>query len=507
MEKKILFILAFLFISFLLIAQVTDNEKVLRVGAESDIDMISPWESAYAVTSKILWNVFEPLVTLEEKSTTIKPCLATSWEVSDNNSIWSFTLRDNVKFHDGSTLTADDVIASANLFYELVAKVEKIDSHTIRFTLPEPHAGFLNKLADIMYGIAPAKNTEEYKTLKEAGMLDDYVPVGTGPFKFSHWEKGKEIVLESFADYWQGPAKLRKIIYYIIPGNEARLTALETGKVDVIDVINPSDLLRIKKNPDLKVESIFGMNVCFIAINTRHKPLDKIKVRKALNLAINKKQIIKKFYQEGCGIPTNRALSPAFWKSNVSPKAGSYRPEEAKKLLIGAGLKRGISLSMLCIPAPRPYLPDPVGVAHELRKQFAEIGVALNIIIPPSYSEYDFILREGSYDLTLAGWIDVTGDPDYTLRSLLSSKGSLYNESHWSNKEFDKKLQQARELSIDDEKGKFKLYNEAEKIFQKEAPWIPLVHAKIMIINNRKVKGLIFYPSSMISYYKATIQK
>ncbi len=507
MEKKIFFYLAFLFISFLLIAQATDNEKVIRVGAESDVDMISPWESGYAVTSKIFWNVFEPLVAFEEKSTTIKPCLATSWEVSNNNRIWSFTLREGVKFHDGSTLTVDDVIASANLFYQLDAEVEKIDSHTIRFTLPESHAGFLNELADIVYGIAPAKNAIEYKALKEAGMLEDYVPIGTGPFKFSHWEKGREIVLESFADYWQGPATLRKIIYHIIPENETRLIALETGKVDVIDVINPSYLPRIKKNPDLKVESIFGMNICFIAINTTRKPLDKIKVRKALNLAVNKKQIIKIFYQEDYGIPTNKVLSPAFWESDKSPKPGDYRPEEAKKLLIGSGLKRGLSLSLLCIPTARPYLPDPKGMARELRKQFAEIGVALNIIIPPSYSEYDFIIREGNYDLTLAGWIDVTGDPDYTLRNLLSSTGALYNESHWSNKEFDIKLQQARELSIDDEKGKFKLYNEAEKIFQKEVPWIPLVHTKIMLIRHRKVKGLLFYPSSMISYHKATIQK
>jgi peptide/nickel transport system substrate-binding protein len=507
MKEKILFIVIFLIISSLLIAQTTGNKKVLIVGAESDIDMISPWESVYLVTSKIFWNVFEPLVAFEEKSTTIKPCLATSWEVSNNNRIWTFTIREGVKFHDGSTLTADDVIASATLFYELDAEVEKIDSYTIRFTLPEPHAGFLNKLADSMYTIAPAESTVEYKALKEAGMLNDYVPVGTGPFKFSHWEQGKEIILESFADYWQGPPKLEKIIYSIIPENEARLMALENGKVDVIDVINPSYLPRIKKNPDLKIESILGMNVCFVAINTTQKPLDNVKVRKALNLAVNKKGIVKKFYQEDYGIPTNRVLSPAFWKSDVSPKPGDYRPEEAKKLLIDSGLKKGFSLSLLCIPAARPYLPDPKGVANELRKQFSEIGVALNIIIPPSYSEYDFIIREGNYDLSLAGWTDVTGDPDYTLRSLLSGAEALHNESRWSNKEFDKKLQQARELSIDDDKGKHKLYNEAEKIFQKEAPWIPLVHTKIMIIYNRKVKGLLFYPSSIISYHKATIQK
>lgn len=506
MRNKSLIALLFLLSAYLLTAQTVQKDKVLNIGVESDIDMLSPWESGYAVTAKIFWNVVEPLITFEEKSTRIKPHLATSWKVSDDNRIWIFKLREGVKFHNGSSLTADDVVASASLFYEFKAKVEKIAPLTVQFTLPEPHSGFLYRLADIMYGIAPASNIVEYKDMQKGGMLKDFIPIGSGPFKFSQWEEGKQIVLESFADYWQGSPRIKKMIYHIVPDNKARLSALEKGEIDVIDVIFPADLPRINSNAKLKIESIFGMNVCFIAINTIHTPLDNIKVRKALNLAVDKNQLIRKFYYGGYGIPTNRVLSPAFWRYNILSKPAKYQPALAKKMLAEAGYGEGLSLELLCIPSARPYLPDPKGVAEEIKKQLAEVGVDINIKIPPSYPEYDLIAKEGNYDLSLAGWIDVTGDPDYTLKSLLSGKDTAYNESHWQNELFDKKLQQARETPLKNARDRIRLYNEAEKIFQDEVPWIPLVHTKILVIHNRKVNGVIFYPSSMISYHNVRLR-
>ncbi len=505
MKKKFTLAICFCLFAYFLYAQSSQNNKVLKVGVESDIDILSPWESGFAVTSKIFWNVFETLVTFEEESNKIKPNLAISWEVNDKNRIWTFKLREGVKFHDGSSLTADDVVASANLFSELNAKAEKIDPLTVRFILPEPHSGFLNRLVDIMCGIASARNIDEYKSLRKVGRLEEFIPIGTGPFKFSQYEKGKEIVFESFSDYWQGAPKIFKLVYRIIPDNKSRLLALEKGEIDIMDVIYPADLPRVMKNPDLKVESLFGMNVCFIAINTTRKPLDNIRIRHALNMAIDKGRLVRKFYFGSYGVLTNRVLSPAFWRYNILSNPGIYQVTKAKEILAEAGYENNLSLELLCIPRARPYLPDPRGVAEEIKSQLTTIGVNVSINMPATYPEYDLIAKEGDYDLTLAGWIDVTGDPDYTLASLLSGKGSIYNESHWSNELFDRKLQQARELSHNNIKGRIKLYDEAEKIFQDEAPWIPLVHTKILIIHHQRVKKIVFYPSSMISYYKVIL--
>ena len=503
MRNRLILSLFFLFCSFFLLAQMSENDRVIKVGVESDLILNNPWDMEVAVDAKILWNIFEPLVTLEEKSTKIKPCLSTSWRARDNNRIWLFKLRKGAKFHDGSTLTVDDVVASASLFKDFEAKVEKVDDSTIRFTLPEPNSGFLHKLGVIKYAIAPVRTVELYKSLKKEGRLEDFLPIGSGPFKFSRWEKGKEIVLESFTDYWQGSPWLKMVVYSVITDNKARINALEKGEIDLIDVLFPADLTRIKKNSSLNILSMYGMNICYIAMNTTRKPLDDTMVRQALNLAVDKLRLARMFYFGGYGVPTTRVLSPAFWGFNAIPSAGDYQPAKARQMLTAAGYNKGLSLKLVCSPIARPYVPDPQGVAIEIKRQLAYVGAKVQITVPSNYSEFLSTLDRGDFDLALAGWIDLGGDPDHIFSYLLSSGQTyIYNQARWNNKLFDEKLKAARQLPLSDVKGRIRLYNEAQRIFQQEAPWIPLFHTKIYVIHNRKIKGIIFYPSTMISYNK-----
>ena len=146
MKYKNIFILLLLLLPMFLFAQLKQDERALNVGIEGDLGIFNPWESGYAVQAKVFWNIFEPLITLEENSTKIKPCLATSWEVSNDNRIWLIKLRKGVKFHDGSSMDADDVLDSVSVFQNFEAKVEKVDSNTVRFILSEPNNGFLHKL-------------------------------------------------------------------------------------------------------------------------------------------------------------------------------------------------------------------------------------------------------------------------------------------------------------------------------------------------------------------------
>jgi len=506
MKNKLILVLLLFLLTFPLLAQMKENDKLLKVGIESDLDILGPWESGFTVNEKVFWNVLEPLVTLEEKSTKIKPYLAISWKASNNNRTWLIKLREGVKFHDGSSLTADDVVASVSLFQEFEGKADKVDRLTVRFALPEPNSGFLHKLSHIKYAIASSKTVSQYKLLQKEGRLEEFIPMGSGPFKFSRWEKRNQIILESFPDYWQGSLWLEKLIYKIILDNKARLSALEKGEIDIIDIVLPADLPRIKKNPNLRVASLYGMNICYIAMNTARKPLDNMKVRQALNLAVDKLRLTRMFYYGGYGVPTNRILSPAFWGFTAIPSPGTYRPAEAERMLAEAGYDKGLALKLVFIPMARPYLPNPKEVAEEIKRQLADVGVKVSITIPATYAEFDSITGKGDFDLSLSGWINITGDPDYTLNTLLSGKLYEYNDSRWHNKFFDEKLQAARELPLSDIKGRIKLFNDAQKIFQDEAPWIPLFHTKIFLIYNRKLKGIIFYPSSMISYHKVRFQ-
>jgi peptide/nickel transport system substrate-binding protein len=505
MKYKNIFILLLLLLPMFLFAQLKQDERALNVGIEGDLGIFNPWESGYAVQAKVFWNIFEPLITLEENSTRIKPCLATSWEVSNDNRIWLIKLRKGVKFHDGSSMDADDVLDSVSVFQNFEAKVEKVDSNTVRFILSEPNNGFLHKLTNIKYCIAPSENVEQFKSLRERNRLEEYLPIGSGPFKFTQYRKGEEIVLHSFADYWNSEPWLKKIIYKIIPDNKARLTALKKGEIDLVDVIFPADLIQIQRNPNFNIIKLYGMNICYIAINITHKPLDNIKVRQALNLAVDKMKLTQMFYFGGYGVPTNRVLSPAFWGFSAIPNPGRYNPTEAKELLADAGYKEGFSINLICIPRARPYVPNPKGVAEEIKKQLADIGVKVQIIVPSTYDDFGNMLLEGKHDLALSGWIDTTGHPDYTLNSLLSGRLYVFNLSRWHNKLFDEKLEAARELPFSNVTDRIRLYNEAQQIFQKEAPWIPLFHTKNFVIYHRKIKSIIAYPSSMISYHKTRI--
>jgi peptide/nickel transport system substrate-binding protein len=503
MQNKLLLCIFLLLIACFLIAQMQEKEKVINVGIESDLNLTNPWTSGFAVDGKILWNVLQPLVSLEEGSTRLKPYLATSWKTSDNNRTWLIKLRQGVKFHNGNILKADDVVASVSLFQEFNAKVEKADDFTVRFILPEPNSGFIYKLALVKCAIAPVDNIDLFRKLQDEGNVEEFIPIGSGPFKFSRWDRRNEIILESFSDYWQGTPWLEKLVYRNIPDNKERISALEKGEVDLIDILFPEDLVRIRRNSHLEIKSTFGMNICYIAINTMRQPLNDMKIRQALNLAVDKMQLTQKFFYGGYGTPTSRILSPAFWGFGALPNAGSYNAAQAKELLTEAGFDKDKILLFLIPPIPRPYVPDPRGLSEDIKKQLALIGVNVQIVKPVDWDEFGSILSEGTFDLALSGWIDMSGDPDYTLSFLLSGEESNpYNLARWHSKLFDEKLQKAREFPLSNVSGKIQLYNEAQKIFQQEAPWIPLTHTKIFIIHHRKVKGLIFYPSSIISYHK-----
>jgi peptide/nickel transport system substrate-binding protein len=506
MRTKILVLLMLLLIAFLLIAQSGRDNKTLKIGIESDLDGLTPWDYYTVLSGKILWNVFEPLVAIEEETTKIRPYLATSWDVSSDNRTWLVKLREGVKFHDGSILTADDVVASSRIFLGFGAKAEKVDQYSVRFNLPEPNSTFLSRMAQTGFTIAPAKTANSYQRLKRANRLSEFVPIGTGPFKFSHQDKGKEIVLESFSDYWQKAPKLDRLVYQIIPNNNARISALEKGEIDVVDVVFPADLPRLKSNQNIRVLSKYGMSVCFIAMNTTKKPLDNIKVRQALNFAIDKMRLARMFYYGGYGVPTNRVLSPAFWGFTALPRPGKYNPQGAKRLLAEVGYNDGLSLTLVRAPKARPDLPDPKGVAEEIKNELAKVDVNVNIIDPSSWNDFSSILKSGDFDLELSGWIEESGSPDYILSALLSDEVYSYNNARWRNELFDDKLKAARRLPPNDMQGRIRLYNEAQKIFQQEAPWIPLFHTKIFLVHSKKIKGVIFYPSSMISYHKVTIE-
>jgi ABC-type transport system substrate-binding protein len=512
--KRVVFIVIFL--STILVFIINDQSPrrggELRIALPGDVGSLTPWDSFYTVRTKFLINIYEQLTSPDWNRKLVGPGIAASWDVEKEGKVFTFYLRKGVRFSNGKPLTADDVIASAGLFpLSVPFRIEKVDPMTVRLTIDEPNSLFSMNLVHIELSVAPSSSVAEYKKLKRASRLDEFRPMGSGPFKFKE-EKKEEIILLANDDCWRGRSYIDRILYRVISENNKRIAALEQGEIDLIDVIFPRDLERLKRNPNLVVKSVHGLNICYLAMNNKRKPFTDARVRRAVALALNKLILAKRFVYGGYGIPTNRPLSPSFFGFPSLPRVGSYNPVMAKKLLGEAGYPDGFSARLVVIPLARPYLPDPKGCAEEIKKELDLIGIKVKIVVPEDYAGYDKIVsEERDFDLCLGGWNSYVADPDFMLGPILGGpeiRGEVYgNLSRWENKAFDAKLIAARRLPLSMFWERVKLYNEAVKIFEEELPLIPLFHTRVFVIYNKRVKGVKLFPNGMIFFNNVWLER
>ncbi len=324
-------------LALMLILGMTVNgiaqEKVLVFGSSGDASRLDPADVTDGESIQRMDNIFEGLVEYEPGSTEIKPCLAESWEISEDGTEMVFHLRKGVKFHDGTEFNADAVVFSFERQYNPehpyhqygewpywgymfsdIEKMEKIDDYTVKLTLKAPNASIMTSLAMFTVAIVSPANAEKYK---EDAFKN---PCGTGPFKFVEWVKDDHITLEANENYWRERPNIDKLIFRVIEDPSARLLALEVGEIHGMEYPNPADFERIEANPDLVLMSEPGMNIGYMAMNTGYgyvdankngvkdddeplektpgyyEPLTKKEVRKAINMAIDKEAIVRDIY-------------------------------------------------------------------------------------------------------------------------------------------------------------------------------------------------------------------
>lgn len=464
--------------------------------------------------------VYNRLVEFERGTTKLVPALATDWQISDDNLEYTFHLRKGVKFQTTRFFTptrefnADDVIfsferqwkkdnpwynylAGADWLYfnsmelgGLLKSVEKVDDYTVKVTLTRPEAPFLADLAMDFMSIMSKEYADHLQKTGQMGLLNQQ-PLGTGPFIFENYQKDAVIRFRANPDYFRGKQPLDNLIFAITLDTSVRTQKLKAGECQVVAQPAFNDISEMRANPRFKVLDQAGVNIAYLAYNTEEPPFNKVEVRRALNMAINKQAIIDAVYF-GSGIPAKSPLPPTVWGYDDDLPADVYDPEKAKQMLADAGV-HNLKMQLWAMPIATQSMPNGRRAAELIQADLRKIGVESEII-SMEWGEYLRAAKaKGRDGAAIMVWTGDNGDPDNFLGTLTSCGAiDTNNYARWCDPEFDALTAKAKATSNHEER--VKLYKQAQRMFREKAPWLLIAHSTVFAVMSDKVKGYLINP-------------
>jgi peptide/nickel transport system substrate-binding protein len=491
------------------------ERQVVVVGRPSDAISLDPARPTDNESAEVLEQVFETLVRYHPGTTNVEPALATSWETDESGLLWTFHLREGVRFHDGSALDADAVVFSferqrdpghpyhtgrfnywENNFRNNL-KVEKVDAMTVQFRIASRYAPFLANMT-----MFPVSIVSPQAVAKWGDAFAEH-PVGTGPFVIERWDRGERIVLGRFNNYWGPPASIRRLVFEVVPDARQRLTDLESGAIDLAVAILPEELQFVDLHPGLTLYRPPTNNVSYLAMNCLRPPFDDVRVRRAVNLAINKSPIVRLAFQ-GLAIPAESPLPPTQWGHLAAAGASRYAPDEARALLAEAkadGVKLDKTYTLYVPSTPRPYLPNPESVARVIQTNLSAVGIRTQAVMQP-FEAHNADTEHGRHDLALAGWVGDNGDPDNYLYLLFDKDntvpGLARNIAFYRDDTVSDLLRKAQ--AVEDRAAREQLYAEVQRRLVADAPWVPLAHSQVAIAASDDLGGIVVNASGHVVY-------
>ncbi|WP_407067860.1 ABC transporter substrate-binding protein [Mesorhizobium sp. M8A.F.Ca.ET.213.01.1.1] len=458
-------------------------------------------------------SLFDGLMDYEPGTTNLKPDLAESYEISPDGKTFTFKLRHGVKFHNGREMTADDVKYSldrvtnpktqspgAGFFgsikgYDDVAAgkaeglsgVTVVDPYTVKFELTRPDATFLHVMAINFSHVVPKEEVEKY------GADFGKHPVGTGAFKLAEWTLGQRIVFERNPDYWhKGLPHLDKITFEVGQEPIVALLRLQKGEIDLpLDGIPPAKFQEVMADPEQKARVVEGgqLHTGYVTMNTTMAPFDNVKVRQAVNMALNKARIIQII--NGRAVPANQPLPPSMPGYDKAYKGYPYDVAKAKALLAEAGHPDGFETQLFAMntdPNPR--------IAQAIQQDLAAIGIKASI---QSLAQANVIAAGG--DKAGApmiwsggmGWIADFPDPSNFYGPILGCAGAVPGGWNWSwycNKELDAKAAEADSI-VDPAKAgeRSKMWSDIYAKIMVDAPWAPVFNEQRFTMKSARMGG------------------
>lgn len=444
-------------------------------------------------------GLYETLFTYD-KDMNLVPSLATGYEQAGETE-WVIHLRRNVTFHDGTPFNADAVIYSINRVkddpknrwydqYNFVDSISVVDDHTIKIITKEPYAPTISILADVRSSsmVSPSAASLSIE------------PVGTGPFQFVSYDPDVKLSLKKNDNYWNGPVKADGAVVNYISQPETRALMLEGDEVDIAQAIPAQWYEAMQNKASLNVVSKDIMRTYFLFVNTAKPPLDSVKVRQAINYAIDREELVKDALEGVAGTPAK-----CFWPSNYPWSANdeldgySFNQEKAKELLKDAGLiwngnswlYEGKTFELTI----KTYTSRPANKpsAELIASQLENIGIKTRVETPET-AAIKSDMSKGNYDLALYAYgVATNGDPDYFVTQQFLSNATEAGYTRYSG--LDDLILKGR-TTMDHDK-RMEIYKEIQEQVLRDCPEIFLFYDKLLVGINDRVKGFEIYPSEI----------
>jgi peptide/nickel transport system substrate-binding protein len=426
----------------------------------------------------VVANVCDTLVRLRPDG---RPAaaLALSWATLDGR-VWTFTLRQEVRFQDGARFDADAVVANVESLRReraFAARAERLGPFAVSLTLERPNLALLATLSQPFFAM------QSPRALSAGGAA-----VGTGPFRLASARAG-QVELEADPRYWSDPPRLRRLVFRRFAGMDALVSALLSGEVDVTSALGHERLARLRAADAVTLDAQPGLNIAFLSVNNERKPFADPRVRQALARAVDREALIQDALG-GHGEPARNPIPPLLpGYSRRSRELPLDRPA-ARRLLLEAGYPDGFETTLLVTDVARPYLPAPRRIAQRVREDLAQVGVRARAVPTAGWAEYLERGSRGDYDLMLLGWQADTTDPNDFLSALLGSESlGTTNRSRYRSPLMDALLKRGRMTK--DPSERLAAYRDAQEQFQRDMPWVPLYHVSALIAYGKNVEGLV----------------
>ncbi|MDP9762813.1 MULTISPECIES: ABC transporter substrate-binding protein [Deinococcus] len=474
-------------------------------------------------------QVYDTLVHFKDGKTDTEPGLATSWKSNAAGTQWTFNLRKNVKFHDGTPFNADAVIFNVSRWWDkahpygfrdqgrtfeivgdllggykgdatsVIKNIVKVDDSTVRFDLTKGSSVFPDVIGAGYFGIASPtaikKDGAKYGTPASK-------PIGTGPFIFQSWRTGDRITLTANKSYWGSKARVDTLIIRGIKDPSQRLNELKAGTIDFTSDLAPDALKSVKADKNLVAVKKPSFNVGFVSLNAKNQYLKADKVRQAVSMAINKKAIVDAFWGE-LGTSNASFVPPVLgWANSKNvPADYKYDPAAAKKLLAEAGYPNGFSLDLWYMPVSRPYFPQPKPIAEAIAADLSAIGVKVNLKTEDWAKYLEDRNKEPGFDMYMIGWTGDYGDPDNFYGAYYGPNGS--SDINWNPAELQTLLEKGRAAVAQADRAKF--YAQIHEMTYKANYRLPIVHSSPLAAARTYVKGWTPSPLGSEAFNKISL--